>query len=293
MIPGQLDLQRRQFALNEIEELGYFRSVQWLESTGSTNKSTALAIQAGTLSLPALLVTDRQTSGVGRGANSWWSPAGCLMFSMAIPLVNKGTATNLGVSKLCDTDTPNTRVDLLPLRVGYTVAETLEPFVTHKPMLKWPNDVYIADRKVCGVLIEVVPAFQSSGSASVAVIGIGINCEVDFHDASKEIASAATSVHSWAKPQNRGHTSPESVLVEFLHQWIAQEKQDSENPAWLSERWAERSLLDGKWVEVNQSGQFVRGVCLGISATGGLLLQDEQLQITEVMAGSINSFMSL
>ena len=208
----------RRYALDEIEGLGYFKSIDWIESIDSTNKQLVQAVRRQSVELPSLIVTDRQIAGVGRGSNQWWSPAGCLMFSMAIPIGH------------CDSFVSPA---LLPLRVGFAVAECLELFSSSKPMVKWPNDVYIDGRKVAGVLIEVIP--KPLSAPSVAVIGIGINCQVDFRDAPADVQSRATSLHEWANKGMSASASTENVLVQFLHQWLALDQRQHENPNWILE----------------------------------------------------------
>ncbi len=77
---------RRASALAEIEAMDWFQSIRWQRESESTNKQLAQEVRAGLIALPALLVADQQSGGMGRGGNRWFSPAGCLMFSMALPL---------------------------------------------------------------------------------------------------------------------------------------------------------------------------------------------------------------
>ena len=207
------------------------------------------------------------------------------MFSMAIPI---------GESELSDTETYGgsfVSSALLPLRVGCAIAECLEPFSSAKPMVKWPNDVYIAGRKVCGVLIEVIPG--PSRLPAIAVIGIGINCQVDFQSAPVDVRASATSLHEWSSTRMTAYASTENVLVQFIHQWLALAERQQENPRWLLEHWPERSLLDGQWVEVKHPSGVAQGRCLGISDSGALRIQNEQLEVIEVLAGTIQSFRPL
>jgi len=277
---------KRRYALDEIEGLRYFKSVQWLESMDSTNKQLARSVRENATPLPALLVADRQNSGVGRGSHQWWSPEGCLMFSMAIPVEGSEpvAADNASTEPLVSSA-------LLPLRVGCTVAECLEHFSAAKPMVKWPNDVYLSGRKVCGVLIEIIP--KQATAPSVAIIGIGINCTVDLRDAPSDVQTNATSLHEWSKHGSTAPVSTEEVLVQFVHHWIALDQRQKENPRWLLEYWPERSLLDGQWVEVKHPGGIAKGRCLGINESGAILIQNEQLEVTEVLAGTIQSFRPL
>ncbi len=278
------DLKRR-FALDEIGELGYFKSIEWADSVDSTNKQLVQSVRQQSILLPALMAADRQTTGVGRGNHQWWSPTGCLMFSMAIPIGQP------------EKHEPDGSIDsvvspaLLPLRVGCAIAECLEQFVSQKPMVKWPNDVFLSGRKVCGVLIEVIP--KPVPAQSVAVIGIGINCQVDFRDAPADVQANATSLHEWAKKGISESVSTENVLVQFVHQWLAVNIRQQDNPKWLLEHWPSRSLLDGQWIEVQHPSGVARGRCVGINESGAILIQNEQLEVVEILAGTVQSFRPL
>ena len=98
---------------------------------------------------PTLLVAERQTAGRGRMGKPWQAAVGAsLSFSLALPLAPKDWAG-------------------LSLAVGVTVARSLHPDLR----LKWPNDVWLADRKLAGILIETT----ALGEQRHVVIGIGVN----------------------------------------------------------------------------------------------------------------------
>jgi len=275
MTDSPLSNQKRRFALDEIRGLGCFQTVEWVDETDSTNKQMAERIRQQSMVLPALLIADRQTSGVGRGNHSWWSAPGCLMFTMAIPIGPKEEANSVESA-------------LLPLRVGYAIAECLETLATSKPMVKWPNDVYLENRKVSGVLIEVIP--QGPPLPMVAVIGIGINCQLVFTDAPNELRNSACSLHEFAKSGFAEQCSTESVLIHFLHHWREATERQTADPEWLLKQWSHRSLLDGQWVEIKQANESVQGRCIGIDDRGALLLQDARLRVTHVIAGTVVSY---
>jgi BirA family biotin operon repressor/biotin-[acetyl-CoA-carboxylase] ligase len=258
-----LDRLRRDAALAAIEDLGFFNSVRWLEEIDSTNRSLARELKSdASIPLPALLVADRQHAGIGRGKNAWWSPTGCLMFSIAVPW-------------------PNVHPDLakLPLRVGLAVAQALAPKSVSQPKVKWPNDVYIDDRKVAGILIESSSHRCHGQLQDVSIIGIGINCCVDLGSAPDEIRSTAISLHEVARFKDSGSTvpestTPESVLLSVLLQWLEAEQQAIAEPQSLMEVWPEWSWLDGKWVEVTTGGSVLVGLAKGIDAQGALIVED-------------------
>jgi BirA family biotin operon repressor/biotin-[acetyl-CoA-carboxylase] ligase len=270
---------QRRVALDEIRSLDFFQHVEWRETIDSTNKFLIHAIRNQSLAWPALIIADEQTAGVGRGSNQWWSPTGCLMFSMAIPLLARsGSSSHVGLQ--C------TDPALLPLRVGCTIAECLDDIAKVPAMVKWPNDVYVGGKKISGVLIEVV----ATTSTAIAVIGMGINCQVEFDDAPQALANSATSLHQWMLPDQRELASPEHVLVSFLHRWLEWERSGCSEIDRLMQVWRQRSLLDHAWVEVKHSAGLARGRCLGIERNGALLIQNEQLEVIEVLAGTVVSY---
>ena len=119
-------------------------------AAGSTNVLAAAAPERG-----LVLVADHQTAGRGRLGREWVTPPGAaLTFSAVVdPVVD-------------DEWWP-----LVPLVAGYAVARTV------RGSLKWPNDVLLGERKVCGILVERVHVRAHGGEKPLAVIGIGINVD--------------------------------------------------------------------------------------------------------------------
>ena len=273
MTLNALPHQQRRSALDEIESWGYFRSVRWVDTIDSTNRYLSDQVRDGTIELPALLVATSQTSGVGRGSNKWYSPSGCLMFSVAIPLDDSNST-------------------LLPLQFGYAVANAIEPISQVKPLIKWPNDVFISGKKVCGILIEAIPRNDVSpyNKRGIAVIGVGLNCQVDLSTAPEDLQKSATSLHIEAKRSIVTQVTPEFVLIQVLQAWMDASSLSSSEPNWLMHVWQNVSLLNQRWVTVRSAGGLVEGYCLGISSRGALLVVTSNHQTVEVMSGSIESY---
>lgn len=273
-----LDRLRRDAALAAIEDLGFFKSVRWLAEIDSTNRTLARELKSDSpLPLPALLVADRQVAGIGRGQNRWWSPTGCLMFSMAVPW-------------------PNFHPDLarLPLRVGLAVAQALAPRSASQPKVKWPNDVYIDDRKVAGILIESSNQRHEGKALDVTIIGIGINCCVDWDGAPEELRSSAISLHEVAHHKEPTSTTlesttPESVLLSVLQHWLETEQQAIAEPQRLMDVWPTWSWLDGKWVEATTGGNTLVGIAKGIDFQGALIVEDRFGRSHTVLSATVRT----
>lgn len=127
-------------------------TVEVLPEVDSTNTELMRRARAGHLD-PVLLVAEQQTAGRGRLGRGWASQAGeSLTFSLGLPLTPKDWSG-------------------LSLAVGVSLAENLGPRVR----LKWPNDLWLDDRKLAGILIETATAPDGRGEGRYAVVGVGIN----------------------------------------------------------------------------------------------------------------------
>jgi BirA family transcriptional regulator, biotin operon repressor / biotin---[acetyl-CoA-carboxylase] ligase len=118
---------------------------------------------------PAMVVAETQSGGVGRFKRQWQSPRGGLWCTLAWPLPADPAGNKL--------------MEGLGLRVGVVctqlVARVLAP-AKHQPdvRLKWPNDVLVNDRKIAGVLCELVPVRASVIGQRYVLIGVGINANL-------------------------------------------------------------------------------------------------------------------
>lgn len=127
-------------------------TVEVLPEIASTNTELMSRSRAGRME-PTLLVAEQQTAGRGRLGRNWQSLAGdSLTFSLGLPLAPPDWS---GMS----------------LAVGVSLAESLHPSV----QLKWPNDLWLKDRKLAGILIETANFGEAGDARRYAVIGVGIN----------------------------------------------------------------------------------------------------------------------
>jgi BirA family transcriptional regulator, biotin operon repressor / biotin---[acetyl-CoA-carboxylase] ligase len=133
-----------------------------------------------------LVTASRQTAGKGRQGRSWVAPAGrALLCSVVVR------------------DPPA----LLPLAAGIAVAEEAGPYA----LLKWPNDVLVAGRKVAGILVEARPQH------GWAVVGIGLNVAMGEHDFPPELRERAAGLG-----RSPAEIEPTlSRLLAGLERWIA------------------------------------------------------------------------
>lgn len=263
---------RRQSAIDSLQQLGYFRNIDWLDTVDSTNRFLDRQIKADPQCLPSLAIADEQTAGAGRSGNRWFSPQGCLMFSMAI-----------SHAQLNPKDFPSSFAKL-PLQVGLAVAQAIRPLTRSQPKVKWPNDVYVEDKKICGILIES----NSIAKVGYTIIGIGINCHVDLNLAPADVRRNAVSLHEvLSAGQTLESISCESVLIAFLQKWLELGSLCQSQPDWIDRNWPQWDWLADRSIEVRQPTRTLTGRADGIASDGSLRLIDSDANRHTILSGTI------
>ena len=234
-------------------ELG--RHLLCLAETESTN---ALAKQRAAEGAPhGLLVTaDHQTNGRGRLQRPWHSPPG----------------RNLYISLLLRPSVAPPRVPQLAIVVALALCEALAEQLPIVPVrIKWPNDLWVGQRKLCGILCEME---AEMGAVHHIVAGVGLNVNMTADDFPPELRETATSLRLAA-----GREVPRTpLLAAFLNhlepmcdRWLAA---DDLTP--FLDAYQRLSLLHGHEIRVEQSRGTLVGRAQGITPQGELILETPQ-----------------
>ncbi|MDQ7991526.1 MAG: biotin--[acetyl-CoA-carboxylase] ligase [Propionicimonas sp.] len=227
-------------------ELGTRRwtQVRTVAESGSTNADLAALARAGAPS-GLVLVADHQTAGRGRFARVWTAPPGA---SLAVSVLLRPPAV------------PAQRWLWLPLLAGLAVVDGLRAAGGVDARLKWPNDVLIGGRKVCGILAERVESAEPA-----AVVGMGINTLLAEADLPVPTATSLAIEGSTASPAEVAR----AVLLAFdawYGRWLAGED--------LREAYAAACDTVGRTVRVELSpGDAPEGAAVGVDAEGRLLVR--------------------
>jgi BirA family transcriptional regulator, biotin operon repressor / biotin---[acetyl-CoA-carboxylase] ligase len=209
------------------------------------------------------VVADAQTAGRGRRTRTWDSPPGEGLYLSV--LLRPAATTNLS---------------LLSLLAAIAVAETLAQYNIAGLDIKWPNDVLIAERKVCGILVESA----SSGANALRVIaGIGVN--LNQRSFPPELAETATSL-----ALQLGHkVSVEAFrdrLLERLAHWYAEWQRGARQS--IVKRWQQlSSYAFDQPVTVLLDDEQVDGVTIGLTKDGSLLVQTADGTLRTILAGEV------
>ncbi len=206
--------------------------------TDSTNdRARELAVDGAPSG--TVVVADEQSAGRGRTGRKWSAPAGAALLCSAIlrPLEAKQA--------------------LLPLAVPLAVCDAAEALAPVECQVKWPNDVWLAERKLAGVLIEARPP-------EWAVIGVGLNLSIADDAFPQDLRWPATSLGHGIRPADAL-----AALREAYGRWF------DAGPEEVAEAFEVRDALRGRevsWEGVGGSGSSGDGVCEGIDERGNLVV---------------------
>jgi BirA family biotin operon repressor/biotin-[acetyl-CoA-carboxylase] ligase len=217
------------------------------DSLGSTN-ATAVKLIGEQVPAPFIVLAERQTAGRGRRGRKWISPFG----------------ENIYYSLTLRIDGGMRQVEGLSLLVGLAVLKTLRAVGVQQAGLKWPNDVLVGQRKIAGILLELI---GDPADVCHVIIGVGIN--VNMTDAA-EVDQFWTSV----RLETGVHVSRNRLVGELSSniQAYLVEHQLQGFGAFRAE-WENNHLWQGRAVDLLTGADAVQGTVLGIDAQGALRLQ--------------------
>ena len=246
--------------LDQLCHLAGLKAVEHFEELSSTNDRALERAAEPDCPTPLLVLAQRQTAGRGRGSHRWESGSGGLTFSLVV---------KLGASQLASAS----------LAAGLAVCEALERFVPGErgPGLKWPNDVLIEGRKVCGILVEA-----SARGDPHRVVGVGINVNNSMEGASSSLVREAVSLVDITSSQ----VSLFDVLGEVVPRLLSRLDDLARDRLPLVDLWRDRCLLTGRTVRVRNGDQIAAGRCQGIDHDGALLIETDA-GLTRCFAGTV------
>jgi BirA family transcriptional regulator, biotin operon repressor / biotin---[acetyl-CoA-carboxylase] ligase len=209
-----------------------------------------------------VIIADTQTAGRGRLARSWHTPQGNIALSIVLyPRLSQLTE--------------------MIMLASLGVVHSIEAVTGIKVGIKWPNDVLINGKKVCGILIESDARTQPDERVAYVIIGIGINVNLKPADFS-DIAATATSLSLAAGGKVSRLAVVRSLLVETDRLYAKLNNGES-----LFEEWQERLVTLGQMVKVTAIDAVYEGRAESVERDGSLLVRDANGELRRVVAGDV------
>ena len=239
------------------------KNLVFLDVVDSTNNKARRLAEQGAPD-GTLVVAVEQSAGKGRRGRSWVSISG----------------TGVWMSLLLRPDFMPESASMLTLVAAMAVESGIRQVTGLKGQIKWPNDVVLGGKKVCGILTEMSTEMES---IHYVVIGIGIN--VGIREFPQEIRDVATSLALCTeKPVKRAElTAAVAKAWEYYYDKFLQRMDLS----LLMEEYNEELVNRGRQVKVMTPGDSYAGVSRGINEKGELLVETED-GIHKVMSGEVS-----
>ncbi|MBA5206435.1 bifunctional biotin--[acetyl-CoA-carboxylase] ligase/biotin operon repressor BirA [Pectobacterium aroidearum] len=208
-------------------------------------------------------LAEYQQSGRGRRGRQWFSPFGANLYLSLYWRLEQGPAAAVGVS----------------LVIGIVMAEVLHKLGADGVRVKWPNDLYLKDRKLAGILVELT---GKTGDAANLVIGAGINLQM------REPAPDTIS-QGWINLQEAGidinRNTLASTLISELRGALAIFELQGLEP--FIPRWEKLDNYFNRPVRLIIGNREIYGIDRGIDRQGALLLENDGL-VTPYIGGEIS-----
>ena len=206
-----------------------------------------------------VIVAEEQTAGRGRIKRAWLSPKGSIALSIILYPEVAYLSSLIMVASL-------------------GVAHAIEKVTGLKPEIKWPNDVLIKGKKVCGILIE---SDVRGNTVAYAIIGIGINTNFRLTDF-PEILPHATSLADELGEEISRVAIIRHLLVETERLYLALPDGDP-----IYREWQDKLVTLGRKVQVKSGETFLKGIAESVARDGSLLLRHSDGSVTSVVAGDV------
>jgi BirA family biotin operon repressor/biotin-[acetyl-CoA-carboxylase] ligase len=230
-----------------------------LDSTNSAIRRLALEDQHA-----AVILAEHQTGGRGRRGRQWHSPFGRNIY-ISIGWMFERAMSELGC---------------LPLLVALATAQALTRAGLTGHRVKWPNDLLLDDRKLCGCLVEMQ---GDSQGPCYAVLGVGINVHMPSSEATAGIDQPWTDLHSRLPDCSRNTLA--ALLLEELLGGLTLFAGHGFQP--FKDAWEQMDGLRGQAIKVFAGNEVVHGTASGIDETGALLLNTGK-QILKLHSGEVS-----
>ncbi len=239
------------------------RVVHSYQSVKSTNDIAGKLAESGAAE-GTIVTAEMQTEGRGRRGRSWHSPEGAGIYLSIILRPKFEPDKAPGVS----------------IMTALALADTLSEYCPGEVSIKWPNDILIAGRKVCGILTEL---YAEKDRVDSIVIGVGINVNTMAGDFPDELKEIATSIRRQTGHKTSRVELLRKFLVAFEREYIAYRK---DQLAKSRTRIRSYSSLIGHRIKLASGKGIIEGVALDIDSDGALLL-DVDGEMRRINSGEV------
>jgi len=260
--PDSIDATALQLALDTTV---FGRKAVLLTSTLSTQGDVLKLAEQGQAE-GAVIIAEEQTGGRGRFGRKWFSPPG------------KG----IWMSVLLRPDVPLQHTPQLTLLTGVAVCRAVRACTGADAGIKWPNDLLIDGRKVCGILLE---STVEDHEVRYCIAGIGVDVNFDPEDYPEDLTTIATSLKmETGQPVDRTKLTA-AILTELEQLYFLYQK---EGFGVISALWEALSVSMNREITVTNPHGVIEGKAIGLDPSGALLVEKHDGEHTLIISGEIS-----
>lgn len=242
------------------KEIYYFPE---LKSTNIRAKEKALH-GAEEISEGTLIVAERQSAGKGRLGREWFSPVGGIWFSVILyPQLSPSY------------------ISRITLMTAVAVVKSIKICTQIKSQIKWPNDILINEKKVCGILTEMSAELDI---INWVVVGIGINVNIEHREFPEDIQENTISLKETSGKEISRVKLAQTFLQEFEKYYEILKRREFSS---ILKEWKLYSHTLGKKIRVDIGERIITGEAVDINEEGSLILKKEDGELLEIISGTI------
>jgi BirA family biotin operon repressor/biotin-[acetyl-CoA-carboxylase] ligase len=239
------------------------QTIHWFREVHSTNDMAKELALIGTKE-GTVVVAETQTSGKGRLCREWISPAGGLWVSLILrPEVSAEHASKL------------------TLATAVAVAKTLEKLNHLRVEVKWPNDVLIDGKKVCGILTE---ACTQGRCLNFVVVGLGINANFLLSELPASLHESTTTLRTELNREVNIEALLRSLLEETERYYRMFKEGNFET---VLAEWRRLAKFLGSYVYVESLNEKVEGWAIDVDEQGALIVRLKDQTTRKIVAGDV------
>ncbi|MBA7548755.1 Bifunctional ligase/repressor BirA [subsurface metagenome] len=243
------------------KEIYYFPE---LKSTNIIAKEKALHGAEG-INEGTLIIAERQSAGKGRLGREWFSPAGGIWFSIILyPQLSPSY------------------ISRITLMTAVAAVKAIKICTQIKSQIKWPNDILINEKKVCGILTEMSAELDI---INWVVVGIGVNVNIKQQEFPEDIRERTTSLKEVSGKKVLRVKLAQVFLQEFEKYYEILKRREF---SFILKEWKLYSHTLGKKIRVDTGERIISGEAVDINEEGVLILKKEDGELIEIISGTID-----
>lgn len=232
----------------------------------STNTEAKRLLSRNDISEPVLLIAKEQTAGRGRQGKNFYSPSSTglymtLVLPMGCPVSGQVTMTT---------------------KAAVAVNKALEAYSGKSFMIKWVNDIYLNNKKCCGILCEAVNDYERM-IMNYAIIGVGVNLYTE--EWLPELKEVATSIYDNGRKYDEKTINPEIMQLACMISEKLIEELKSED---FLDYYKEHSLVLGMWIRYSENSVSKEGIAEDIDENGSLIVRTPDNGYVRLNSGEIS-----